>query len=676
MPTTDPRTLRRAKARLRTIRGNALAPRPKMMLSDWADTYARLSVETSAEPGRWETFGPQREPMDAMTDIKVRRVVMRKGVRIGFTKALVWLCGYHMHWDPASILFFQPTDSDAQDFSESEIVPMIRDTPEIRELSNVVFDGGKAKEQWHTRKFKNGAIMRLRGAAADGNFRRMTTRINIADEIDDSNWDDKTGDKLARLRKRGTTFWNSKIVLGGSPVLPAAEGGRTDAEFQDSDQRHYYVRCPHCDHQQELIFGEKEGPGLKWDDGLTEAYYRCAGEKACKITEDEKLPMLEKGEWIAHNPGHPDRGYHYPQLISQFVPWLDIAREWRRALKGGMSKIQVFKNEVLGEPFMPEVGDAIDGADLLEFVVDYGGEVPDWVEVLTAGVDVQKGNSDGTASYMEAGIWGFGANGRKALIGHFILDEFPLVDPQNRAFDELEALLLRSFTRADGRPMRVEAMCIDSHGGFSQKVYSWVERMRRKGRKKWFAVRGSNNAPGARKETIWPKASAKKVPVLFTIDVNLAKDEIAPTLAGGLVEFPSQTIPGAEAVEDAFLRRLTREKQIPVEGRAGVRWTTPSDQEPWDCLVYAYAATHALRSLTGGQKWKRLLGNDVIFRGMPAPQAEPAVEEKEREDLPRKEEPTPQPARIAVPKNPFARAAAGHAPVGQSGKPMVRVRTW
>ena len=40
---------------------------------------------------------------------------------------------------------------------------MIRDTPEIRALSNVVLDG-KAKEQWHTRTFKNGAILRLRGA--------------------------------------------------------------------------------------------------------------------------------------------------------------------------------------------------------------------------------------------------------------------------------------------------------------------------------------------------------------------------------------------------------------------------------------------------------------------------------------------------------------------------------
>lgn len=672
---TDPRTMRRARSRISSIRKSALAPRPKLSLSGWADRYARLSVETSAEPGRWETFGAQRGPMDAMTDPLIRRVVMRKGVRIGFTKALVWTVGYYTHWDPASILFFQPTDSDAQDFSESEIVPMIRDTPEVRELSNVVFDGGKAREQWHTRKFKNGAIFRLRGAAAEGNFRRLTTRINIADEIDDANWDDKSGDKLARLRKRGTTFWNSKIILGGSPVLPAEQGGRTDAEFQDTDQRHYYVRCPHCDYQQELLFGEKEGPGLKWNDDLTEAWYQCAGEKACKITEEEKLPILENGEWIAHNPGHPDAGFHYPQLISQFVPWLEIAREWKKALKGGMSKIQVFKNEVLGEPFLPEIGEAVSSEELLECVVEYGAEVPSWAELVAAGIDVQKGNEDGTQSYMEAGIWAFGPNGRKALVGHFILDEFPLTDPQGRAFDALEALMLRSFTRSDGRPMRIEAMCIDSHGGFSQKVYSWVERMRRKGRKRWFAVRGANNAPGTRKETIWPKSSAKKNPVLYTIDVNLAKDELAPGMAEGLVEFPAQTIPGAEEMSRDFFVRLTREKQIPVEGKAAVRWTTPSDQEPWDCLVYAYAATHALRSMPGGQMWKRLLGNDVIMRPSSAP-VRPAVAETPADEYDPEtgevyEKPAPAPATtIRVPKNPIAQRPAP-APAGEG---LVRIR--
>lgn len=652
---TDTRTLEKATARLANLRRLALAPRERLTLSQWADRYARLSVETSAEPGAWTTFGPQREPMDAMSDPRIRRVVIKKGVRIGFTKALVWLVGYHLHWDPASILFFQPEDGAAKDFDGSEILPMIRDIPEIRALSNVVLDG-KAKEQWHTRTFKNGAILRLRGAKAEGNFRRLTTRINIGDEIDDENWNDKTGDKLSRLRKRGTTFWNSKLLLGGSPVLPAEHGGRTDAEFQDTDQRHFYIICPHCKTEQLYVWGGTrpgDGPGIKYNDDVTEAWYEC--EKGCRIDEADRLRTIDRVDgWKPHNPGHPDRGYHYPQYLSQFVTWLDVCKEWQRALKGGLAKIQVFKNEVLGEGFVPEFAPTSEMDDLLSYVTDYGAALPEWAEGLTMGVDVQRGNTDGTASYMEASLYAFGKNGRTALIAHWVLDDYPLTDPKNRAFDELEALATGVWTTASGRPMRVEALCIDSHGGFSQKVYSWIESMRKKGRRYWFAVRGDNNAPGTRKKKIWPDSSAKKRPILFTIDVSLAKDEINERLVGGLVDFPAQTLPGADAIDESFFKRLTREKPVPVPGQPSPRWTTPSDQEPWDCFVYAYAATWALMTL-GGTRWRRAFGTDVVVRGRVA--SAPVEGQDTEEAAVEAAAPTPaqEPGRIKVPKNTIVR---------------------
>ncbi|WP_347138879.1 terminase gpA endonuclease subunit [Paracoccus sp. SSK6] len=677
MLSTDPRTLARAGRRMFDIRALALAPRERLTLSQWADRYAKLSVETSSEPGDWLTFGPQREPMDCMTDPRYRRVVMRKGVRIGFTKALLWLSAYHIHWDPAPILFFQPTDDAAKDFDESEILPMIRDVEEVRQLSNVVLDG-KAKEQWHTRKFKNGAILRLRGAKAEGNFRRLTTRINIGDEIDDTNWDDKSGDKLARLKKRGTTFWNSKLILGGSPVLPAEHGGRTDAEFLDSDQRYYHIKCPCCGHEQPMVWGEKDGPGIHWDEGLTRAWYRC--EKDCEIEERHRIRMLEGGRWIARNPTHPDPGFHYPQYLSQFVGWLEMAQEWKRALAGGAKKVQVFKNEVLGEPFQPEFSPTSEVDDLLSYVTDYGAEIPDWAEALTMGVDVQRGDTTGTASYMEAGLWAWGRNGRSALVAHWVLDDFPLTDPKGRAFDELEALATRTWTSASGRVFRVEALCIDSHGGFTQKVYDWIGRMRRKGRRFWFAVRGHNGAAGTRQKTIWPAQSAKKRPILFTIDVSLAKDEINERLIGGLVEFPAQTLPGGEVINEAFFKRLTREKPLPVPGQAAPRWTTPSDQEPWDCFVYAFAATHALMSL-GGTRWRRAFGTDVVVRPTAAMARVEDVEDVEEAEVvemtPAGPEPERDPGRIFVPRNPNTSGAPKPpSPPGSRppGTGLIRVR--
>lgn len=58
---------------------------PKMLVSDWADMYRRLSPESSAEAGRWRTSRAeyQREMMNAITDPKVKKVVFCTSAQIG-----------------------------------------------------------------------------------------------------------------------------------------------------------------------------------------------------------------------------------------------------------------------------------------------------------------------------------------------------------------------------------------------------------------------------------------------------------------------------------------------------------------------------------------------------------------------------------------------------------------
>ena len=43
-------------------------PPKKLSLSQWADNYAYLSAESSAEGGRWRTLPYQKGIMDAITD--------------------------------------------------------------------------------------------------------------------------------------------------------------------------------------------------------------------------------------------------------------------------------------------------------------------------------------------------------------------------------------------------------------------------------------------------------------------------------------------------------------------------------------------------------------------------------------------------------------------------------
>jgi len=103
-------------------------PPPKLTLSQWADMYAYLSPESSAEAGKWKTLHYQKGIMHAITDPAVTRVTVMKSARVGYTKIINHVIGYHIHQDPCPIMVAQPTVEDAQGYSKDEIVPMVRDT--------------------------------------------------------------------------------------------------------------------------------------------------------------------------------------------------------------------------------------------------------------------------------------------------------------------------------------------------------------------------------------------------------------------------------------------------------------------------------------------------------------------------------------------------------------------
>ena len=106
----------------------AFKPPKKLSLSEWADENAFLSAESSAEGGRWRTLPYQKGIMDAITDPGIEQVTVMKSARVGYSKILNHVVGYHVHQDPAPIMLVQPTIEDAQGYSKEEIAPMLRDT--------------------------------------------------------------------------------------------------------------------------------------------------------------------------------------------------------------------------------------------------------------------------------------------------------------------------------------------------------------------------------------------------------------------------------------------------------------------------------------------------------------------------------------------------------------------
>ena len=91
---------------------------------------------------------------------------------------------------------------------------------------------------------------------------------------------------------------------------------RIEKAYEESDQRRYYVPCPHCGEFQVLEWGGPETPyGIKWDkdengEGIPESAYYVCRHNGCVIHHNEKSGMVKRGEWRATKPFKGHAGFH------------------------------------------------------------------------------------------------------------------------------------------------------------------------------------------------------------------------------------------------------------------------------------------------------------------------------------------------------------------------------
>ena len=578
----------------RTISAN-IKPPPKLTLSQWAETYAVLSRETSAQTGRWRSFGYQPGMMDAVTDPRVETVTVMKSARVGYTKLLDHTVGYYLHQDPSPILLVQPRVEDAEDFSKTEISPMLRDTPVLAAIAG----DPKAKDSGQTilkKTLTNGASLTMVGANSPAGFRRITARVILFDEIDGypSGGAGSEGDQIALGKKRGETFWNRKVVMGSTPTIKGVS--RIEKSWLESDQRRFHVPCPHCGEKQPLEWGGPDTPhGIKWKRdangvGLPETVYNVCRENGCVIDEADKPQMIAAGEWIASKPFNGHAGFHIWAGYSLFVnaAWPKLVAEWLRVKDDPLAR-QTFINLVLGEPYEDRGDKAFSENKLVARVEVFNAEVPDGVAVLTVGADVQDDR-------VELEVVGWGRNEESWSIAHEVIEG----DPDTvMLWDRVDAYLKRIWRRADGRGFEISATCIDSGGHHTQRVYDFAKA--RLGRRVW-AIKGESARGGAR-SPVWPtkrpsaRTKASFRPII--LGVNAAKDVIRSRLhieeAGpGYMHFP------ADRDINYFAQMVAERSVVKLHGGQKFRvWELPSGRanEALDCRVYAYGALCGLLHL-------------------------------------------------------------------------------
>ncbi|WP_298284841.1 phage terminase large subunit family protein [Acidocella sp.] len=600
MPATSyPAGLAALHTSLRRAVADNLAPPPKLSLSEWAQRYAVLSRETSAQTGRFHAYAYQPGIMDAITDPTVEEVDVMKSARVGFTKILDHAVGYFIHQDPSPILVVQPRVEDAEDYSKTEIAPMVRDTPVLAALAG----DEKAKDGNRTiRKqvFKNGASITYTGANAPGGFRRITCRLILLDEVDGYpvQGAGDEGDQVKLAIKRGETFWNRKAVLGSTPTLKSVS--RIEKAFKAGDQRFFFVPCPHCGERQVLEWGGKDKPyGIKWrQDGngahLPETAHYVCRHNGCIIDEAEKGDMVAQGEWRATAPFRGKASFHIWAGYSPHpnASWGKLVAEWLEVYNDPLGR-QTFVNLVLGEPFEDRGMQTMDEHALAARTEVYGAEVPSGVAVITFGGDTQDDR-------VELEFVGWGKNEESWSLDHVVIEG----DPDTEEFwERVDSATKRIYYRADGRPFAAQAGCIDSGGHHTQRVYDFAKA--RLGRKIW-AIKGESARNGQR-SPVWPtkRPSARHKstfrPVI--VGVNAAKDVVRTRLLIKPPENVHEAKPGychfpADRDVNYFAQLLAERSTLKsVGGRKFRVWEQLPGRanEALDCRVYAYAALCGLQ---------------------------------------------------------------------------------
>jgi phage terminase large subunit GpA-like protein len=568
-------------------------------VTQWADDKRMLPSKGAAEPGKYRSARTpyMREPMDCLSVLSpVEEVCLMAAAQTGKSESGNNWVGYVIDEAPGPMLLVQPTVDNAKRYSKQRISPMILETPELaaKVISNKSREGGNTMLE----KEFPGGILILGGANSAAGLRSMPIRFFFGDEI--SNWPadvDGEGDPLALAVERTNTFGRKrKVFLTSTPGLKGT--CRIEAEYLKTDQRRYFVPCPHCGHHHVLEWKNFIIP--KDDEGrhLHRKAHMVCPDCGGILEERHKTDMLNGGEWRATAPEKSEttrRGYHISALYSPigWKSWAKIAKQWLEA-QGHPKKLQAFVNNVLAETWEEDYSTKLDADSLAARAETYDMlTAPDGALVLTAGIDVQDNR-------IEIQVIGWGLGEEAWVINYAIV----YGDPDRfEVWQQVLDVINTPVRHASGVDMQVYAALVDSgDGNKTNEVYAFARENRARHVLAIKGFGGSRPPIGqpSRQDINIRGQKIKKGALLYPVGADSIKSTIFGRLkrtereGPGVIHFPL-------GLHTDYYPQLTSEVQVIkfVNGVARRQWRTKKEgdrNEALDTFVYAYAGLHYVMS--------------------------------------------------------------------------------
>lgn len=330
---------------------------------EWAEEHVQ-KIPYSPIPGRFRSSNSPwiREPLEALTDVSVRKVQIVAGIQASKTLLMeIGSCALIKN-HPGPMLWLDQKDEEAADELENRLKVLWKECPPVAEL----LPGSTGKHRYKSKRnqvrFLNGVPFWCLGAHNKKNLQRRSIRTLIGDET----WSWPKGHQQ-EAEARVTAFgWLGKIFFSSQA---GEEDDDTDKSFLSGTQEEWNFRClnPDCETLQPYVWEHAEwSKEAKGEDGT---YDYDLVEKTARITCKEcghehdsnqqrirnQMNHEDRAEYVVMNPNAPSgyRSFHWNSMCSVPIGKLAVLylRAKESAKRGDMEDLKIFYQKRLAVPW-------------------------------------------------------------------------------------------------------------------------------------------------------------------------------------------------------------------------------------------------------------------------------------------------------------------------------------
>lgn len=255
---------------------------------------------------------------------------IRKSAQVGWSILAILKSVHACYFIKLNVIYVLPTRNASAEFVTPKVNPMLRRNPALARL--VKNTDNKSLKQIGDR------YLYFKGAFNESEAISTSADVVSADEFDRSNQDVLSMYQSRLQASKYRWFWRFS-----NPSLPLYG---VDELFKRSDQMHWFITCPHCNHEWYIDYDRDDSIHNHYVQIVNdnrdeeEGFYACG--KCHKPLDDEDR---QSGHWLARYPGRRMRGYWICQMM---VPWVSASHIIRQ--KNDMT-VDVFHNMVLGKAY-------------------------------------------------------------------------------------------------------------------------------------------------------------------------------------------------------------------------------------------------------------------------------------------------------------------------------------